>query len=219
MAFSNQIRPPPSTHGKLASCYWTTASLDLAELEASRRELIKPELDTAFRSLCTHKAGSSTSSLLFGDNFPQRCKELKETHRLGIGVQAPPSKPLEVCTPHSTGYQTLSCRGVLTPPFVDGQLFKASPKLPTEETPGSAFPPGPAWPSNQETNRLDHSASIDPTPSSGTAPHCLSVIGGQLQAQGISPQAANVILHSWRSPLVKVMTQSLENGFSVYSRL
>ena len=54
------------------------------ELNNKRRELIRPELSLAFKPLCSAESVQATSSLLFGDNLPQRCKELRDTHRLGL---------------------------------------------------------------------------------------------------------------------------------------
>ena len=64
------------------------------ELNTKRRELIRPELNQAYKSLCSEDTDAKPSALLFGDNLPQRCKELRDTHRLGLGTRssAPPRR-------------------------------------------------------------------------------------------------------------------------------
>ena len=59
------------------------------DLNKRRRDLIKPELNSAFRSLCSESATTSRpfSPLLFGDDLPKRCKELQDTHRLGLSAR------------------------------------------------------------------------------------------------------------------------------------
>ena len=51
------------------------------ELNLRRRELIKPDLNRQFASLCSSQV--PITGLLFGDNLSQKCKDIQETNKLG----------------------------------------------------------------------------------------------------------------------------------------
>ncbi|XP_071801835.1 uncharacterized protein [Asterias amurensis] len=51
------------------------------ELNFRRRELIKPDLNQQFSTLCSAQA--PVTGLLFGDNLSQKCKDIQETNKLG----------------------------------------------------------------------------------------------------------------------------------------
>ena len=59
------------------------------ELNSKRRELIRPELSKAYKPLCSEEDDAKPSALLFGDNLPQRCKELRDTHKMVLGTRSP----------------------------------------------------------------------------------------------------------------------------------
>ena len=52
----------------------------VTELNLQRRELIKPDLNRQYASLCS--AQVPITSLLFGDNLSQQCKDICETNKL-----------------------------------------------------------------------------------------------------------------------------------------
>ena len=51
------------------------------ELNLRRRELIKPDLNRQYASLCSTQV--PVTGLLFGDNLSQQCKDIQETNKLG----------------------------------------------------------------------------------------------------------------------------------------
>ena len=53
----------------------------VTELNLRRRELIKPDLNSQFASLCS--AQVPITGYLFGDNLSQQCKDIQETNKLG----------------------------------------------------------------------------------------------------------------------------------------
>ncbi|XP_072180262.1 uncharacterized protein [Diadema setosum] len=57
------------------------------ELNAKRRDFIRPELSPAFRPLCSEDIAQKPSTFLFGDDLPQKCKELRDTEKLGLSVR------------------------------------------------------------------------------------------------------------------------------------
>ena len=63
------------------------------ERKARWRELIKPQLSTAVRPLCSPDEIDPVSTLLFGDNLAQCCEELRDTHWLGLSAGKPPARP------------------------------------------------------------------------------------------------------------------------------
>ena len=53
----------------------------VTELNLRRRELIKPDLNQQYATLCS--AQVPITGLLFGDNLSQQCREIQETNKLG----------------------------------------------------------------------------------------------------------------------------------------
>ena len=54
------------------------------ELNLRRRELIRPDLNQQFGSLCSTQV--PVTDLLFGGNLPEQCKNIQETNKLGNKV-------------------------------------------------------------------------------------------------------------------------------------
>ncbi|XP_038073153.1 uncharacterized protein LOC119741467 [Patiria miniata] len=53
----------------------------VTQLNFRRRELIKPDLNQQYSSLCS--AQVPVTGLLFGDDLPKQCKDIQETNKLG----------------------------------------------------------------------------------------------------------------------------------------
>ena len=67
----------------------------VTELNFRRRELIKPDLNQQYSTLCSTRV--PVTGLLFGDNLSQQCKDIQDTNKLGqkFGQRASSSAALK----------------------------------------------------------------------------------------------------------------------------
>ena len=72
---------------RLASDSLTLMANSVYEVNLSRRELIRPDLNEQYKQLCSSQ--TAISKFLFGDDLPKAVKEMSETNKVSQGVSYP----------------------------------------------------------------------------------------------------------------------------------